>query len=165
MNTIEKLTETIISVCGELGFRAGYGPEETAILISDFRFSALYDALHSQERPLYSYIATDEGAMTLKYRSAMLFPGNASLLWKKPTLYIEGLGWETTRYLELWILEDGSLAAVSCVQTVYDDYITEYREYLGEQWPANEPAPDLLDFLDHMDEQIEEIRAAESANS
>ena len=43
---------------------------------------------------------------------------------------------------------------VSCVQIVYgdgNDYITEYREYKGEEIPFSEPVPDLLDFVDRLE--------------
>ena len=47
-----------------------------------------------------------------------------------------------------------TLAVVSCVQIVYGDacdYITEYREYKGEEIPFAEPVPDLLDFVDRLE--------------
>ena len=32
-----------------------------------------------------------------------------------------------------------------------NDYITEYREYKGEEIPFSEPVPDLLDFVDRLE--------------
>lgn len=45
-------------------------------------------------------------------------------------------------------------AVVSCVQIVFcdgNDYITEYREYKGDEIPFSEPVPDLLDFVDRLE--------------
>ncbi len=35
-----------------------------------------------------------------------------------------------------------------------DAYITEYREYKGDEWPMTEPFPDLIDFMDRLESLI-----------
>lgn len=151
MTTVEKLIASITNICIDLGIRGKYGPDEIASLVCDIHFTYLYDALRDRAEPVYAYSTDGKRPMTLKYRSAKLFEGSATLLWREPTLRVDDLDVAASRYLELWLREDMSIAVVSCVQIVYgdeDDYITEFREYKGDQLPATEPAPDLLDFLD-----------------
>ena len=40
---------------------------------------------------------------------------------------------------ELWLLEDMTIAAVSYFRVLHSaaSYITEYREYKGDEWPAH----------------------------
>ena len=103
---------------------------------------------------MYAFSTDGERSMTLKYRSRKLFDRNATLLWREPVLCADDTELASSRYLELWLLEDMSVAVVSCVQIVYgdgNDYITEYREYKGEEIPFSEPVPDLLDFVDRLE--------------
>ena len=78
----------------------------------------------------------------------------AMLLWREPVVCVDETEVASSRYLELWLLEDMSVAVVSCVQIVFcdgNDYITEYREYKGDEIPFSEPVPDLLDFVDRLE--------------
>lgn len=90
----------------------------------------------------------------VKYRSRKLFDREAMLLWREPVVCVDETEVASSRYLELWLLEDMSVAVVSCVQIVFcdgNDYITEYREYKGDEIPFSEPVPDLLDFVDRLE--------------
>ena len=131
MTTIDKLIDSIANICIDLGLRGEYSPEEIADLVCDIEFVHLYDALRDQAEPVYAFSTDGERPMTLKYRSRKLFDRNATLLWREPVLCADDTELASSRYLELWLLEDMSVAVVSCVQIVYGDacdYITEYRE-------------------------------------
>ena len=54
-----------------------------------------------------------------------------------------------TRYLELWVKDDMTLAVVSCFRTVFDDeeYITEYREIKKDGWPVTDPVLDIEELF------------------
>ena len=148
MTTIDKLIDSIANICINLGPRGEYSPEEIADLVCDIEFVHLYDALRDLAEPVYAFSTDGERPMTLKYRSRKLFDRNATLLWREPVLCADDTELASSRYLELWLLEDMSVAVVSCVQIVYGDecdYITEYREYKGEEIPFAEPVPDLGD--------------------
>lgn len=126
--TIEKMIDSIAAVCINLGLLGGYTPEEIADLVCDIEFAHMYDALRDRAETVYAYSTDGDRSMTLKYRSRKLFDREAMLLWREPV--------------------------VSCVQIVYgdgNDYITEYREYKGEEIPFSEPVPDLLDFVDRLE--------------
>ena len=154
MTTIDKLIDSIANICIDLGLRGEYSPEEIADLVCDIEFVHLYDALRDLAKPVYAFSTDGERPMTLKYRSRKLFDRNAALLWREPVLCADDTELASSRYLELWLLEDMSVAVVSCVQIVYGDefdYITEYREYKGEEIPFAEPVPDLLDFVDRLE--------------
>lgn len=154
MTTIEKLIASIINICADLGIRGKYEPEEMASLVCEIQFTALYDALRDRAEPVYAYSTGGERPTTLKYRSRKLFDCDATLLWREPVLCVDDQEIASSRYLELWLLEDMRIAVVSCVQILFgeeDGYITEYREYKGDQFPSTEPAPDLLDFLDRIE--------------
>lgn len=154
MTTIDKLIDSIANICIDLGLRGEYRPEEIADLVCDIEFVHLYDALRDLAEPVYAFSTDGERSMTLKYRSRKLFDRNATLLWREPVLCADDTELASSRYLELWLLEDMSVAVVSCVQIVYGDefdYITEYREYKGKEIPFAEPVPDLLDFVDRLE--------------
>lgn len=157
MTNTEKMIVSIADFCFMLGRRGKYSKEETIGLFGDAMVSELYDAICNRAEPVYAYSTAGELAMTVMYRGAKLFPNNATLLWRQPTLSVDITELATNRYIELWLLDDMKLAIVSCLQTVYGDedtYITEYREYKGDQWPMTEPFPDLIDFLDRLDSLI-----------
>ena len=49
---------------------------------------------------------------------------------------------------ELWLLEDMTIAAVSCFRVLNSaaSYITEYREYKGDEWPAHLVPVNILEL-------------------
>ena len=116
------------------------------------RFHRWFTETTLYQKHLESFVK--DRSMTLKYRSRKLFDREAMLLWREPVVCVDDTEVASSRYLELWLLEDMSVAVVSCVQIVYgdgNDYITEYREYKGEEIPFSELVPDLLDFVDRLE--------------
>ena len=151
--TIEKMIDSIAAVCIDLGLRGGYTPEEIADLVCDIEFAHMYDALRDRAETVYAYSTDGDRSMTLKYRSRKLFDREAMLLWREPVVCVDDTEVASSRYLELWLLEDMTIAAASCFRVLHSaaSYITEYREYKGEEIPFSEPVPDLLDFVDRLE--------------
>lgn len=116
--TIEKMIDSIAAVCIDLGLRGGYTPEEIADLVCDIEFAHMYDALRDRAETVYAYSTDGDRSMTLKYRSRKLFDREAMLLWREPVVCVDDTEVASSRYLELWLLEDMSVSVVSCVQIV-----------------------------------------------
>ena len=78
-----------------------------------------------------------------------MFPGNATLIWTEQTYHANDDILSATRYLELWVKDDMTLAVVSCFRTVFDDeeYITEYREIKKDGWPVTDPVLDIEELF------------------
>lgn len=153
MTNIENMMGAVTDFCFTTGIRDGYDKEEILDLICELPIADLYDALCDRAEPVYAYSADSDSPVPLMYRSKRLFSTNATLLWREPTLRVGDTDLLTSRFVELWLLDDMTLAVASCIQTVCgdDDFVAEYREYLGERWPAVEPMPELTDFLDHLE--------------
>lgn len=117
--TIEKMIDSIAAVCIDLGLRGGYTPEEITDLVCDIAFAHMYDALRDRAETVYAYSTDGDRSMTLKYRSRKLFDREAMLLWREPVVCVDETEVASSRYLELWLLEDMSVAVVSCVQIVF----------------------------------------------
>lgn len=153
MNTIETMIESITDICTDWGAHWKYSADLTGSLICGLPFESLYDAIMVRAEPVHAYATNGQRPLTLKYRGEKLFDQNATLLWREPSLRVEDDDLSAVRYMELWMLDDMTLAVVSCVQIDVGedaDFVTEYREYKGPQWPILEPVPDLVDFLDRL---------------
>lgn len=122
--TVEKMIDSIAAVCIDLGLRGGYTPEEITDLVCDIAFAHMYDALRDRAETVYAYSTDGDRSMTLKYRSRKLFDREAMLLWREPVVCVDETEVASSRYLELWLLEDMSVAVVSCVQIVFGDGMT-----------------------------------------
>ena len=135
------------------GTEVGYTETEIDEFLENIDYHALLQAVWNKAETVYAYRADGKNALSLDYRSSELFKQRATLLYEDVgDSYIGAVF--AARSMELWLLEDMGVAVVSCVQIVYgdgNDYITEYREYKGEEIPFSEPVPDLLDFVDRLE--------------
>ena len=154
MTNLETMLFTFAEICTDLAVRGGYTDAVAVTLTEDVNLKDLFHAIRDRAEPVFSFHADGLLCAALKYRSGKLFDRNATLLWREATHSEEDNELDTTRYLEMWLLEDMTLAVTSCFQVDYEgsdgDYTTEYREYKGSQWPSTEAAPDLFDFLEHL---------------
>ena len=110
-------------------------------------------ALRDKAETAYEYVVKTNIDRGFEYRGKELFMQRACLIYSDIEIGIYDMT-DTSYNRELWLLEDMSVAVVSCVQIVFgdgNDYITEYREYKGDEIPFSEPVPDLLDFLDRLE--------------
>ena len=154
MTIHETMLSTFAEICAELAVRGSYTGAAVASLTEQVCWENLFHEIRDRAEPVYAFDTNGLLSDALKYRGQKLFDCNATLLWREPTHAEEDDELDTTRYLEMWLLEDMSVAVVSCVQIVFgdgNDYITEYREYKGDEIPFSEPVPDLLDFLDRLE--------------
>ena len=118
MTTIDKLIDSIAAVCVDLGLRGGYTPEEIADLVCDIEFAHMYDALRDRTETVYAYSTDGDRSMTLKYRSRKLFDREAMLLWREPVVCVDDTEVASSRYLELWLLEDIRLSMTGCGSSI-----------------------------------------------
>ena len=155
MTIHETMLSTLAEICAELAARGGYTGAAVASLTEQVCWENLFHEIRDRAEPVYAFDANGLLSAALKYRGRKLFDSNATLLWRELTHAEEDDGLDTTRYLEMWLLEDMTLAVTSCFQVDYDggdgDYTTEYREYKGDEIPFSEPVPDLLDFVDRLE--------------
>ena len=154
MTIHETMLSTFAEICAELAVRGSYTGAAVASLTEQVCWENLFHEIRDRAEPVYAFDTNGLLSDALKYRGQKLFDCNATLLWREPTHAEEDDELDTTRYLEMWLLEDMSVAVVSCVQIVFcdgNDYITEYREYKGDEIPFSEPVPDLLDFVDRLE--------------
>ena len=154
MTIHETMLSTFAEICAELAARGSYTGAAVASLTEQVCWENLFHKIRDRAEPVYVFDANGLLPDALKYRGRKLFDSNATLLWREPTHSEEDEELNTTRSLEMWLLEDMTMAVTSCFQVDYDggdgDYTTEYREYKGSQWPSTEVAPDLFDFLEHL---------------
>ena len=154
MTNLETMLFTFAEICTDLAVRGGYTDAVVVSLTEEVNWENLFHAIRDWAEPVFSFSADGILCAALKYRGRKLFDRNATLLWREPTHSDEGDELDTTRYLEMWLLEDMTLAITSCFQADYNsddgDYTIEYREYKGSCWPSAETAPDLFDFLEHL---------------
>ena len=116
--TIEKMIDSIAAVCVDLGLRGEYSPEEIADLVCDIEFAHMYDALRDRAETVYAYSTDGDRSMTLKYRSRKLFDREAMLLWREPVVCVDDTEVASSRYLELWLLEDIRLSMTGCGSSI-----------------------------------------------
>lgn len=142
--TIEKMIDSIAAVCIDLGLRGGYTPEEITNLVCDIALAHMYDALRDRAETVYAYSTDGDRSMTLKYRSRKLFDREAMLLWREPVVCVDETEVASSRYLELWLLEDMSVAVVSCVQIVFTGF---FCSIIMESMVSSFSSPIWLSFF------------------
>ena len=149
MHKNEKLIESITNFFMTIGKRDGYCTEHIISLLRDIRFTALYHAICENASPVFAFSAGGDAPGKLHYRSAPLFPGNATLLWTERTYHVSDELLDSSRYLEVWVKEDMSPTVVACFRTVFDDedYVTEYREIKEDGWPITDALPDIEELF------------------
>ena len=148
MNKIEKLNESIRTLFRSEGEKFCYTPGEIERLVCSLNYKQLYSVLCDTAEPVYVCCAGGGICDSHQYHSTKLFPANATLIWSDEG---EPLGDDTisTSYSnELWLLDDMTIAATSCFRVLNSaaSYITEYREYKGDEWPAHLVPVNILEL-------------------
>ena len=105
-----------------------YTEDEAAELVESLDIYSLLQVVRHNATTVYSYITQGRQERSFNYRGEDLFRQKASLLYEETDQVTMEIV-VATRTLELWLLEDMSLAVVSCVSVNYDHdgYITQYR--------------------------------------
>lgn len=152
MNMIEKLTTNIAKLFHEKGIRYEYEPDVIDDMLQHIDFGFLFNAITQAAQPVYCYSIDSDMPMTLKYCGPKMFPGNATRIYNDIDYAIDDDLIFTSHGLELWVLEDMSLAVTSCLHTEIgeDSYVTDYRAFKGQEWPDAELCIDLEDLLEEL---------------
>ena len=139
MNYVEKLSVTVGTLFMEKGTELGMSMEDIIKQITRINFPALYFAISEKMQNVYHFLSDGDAYNSIRYRGSRLFGQNAVRLFRSKMLDFEGTNLQNEHWLELWVLDDMNPAFVSCFRTVFgnEDYITEYREYKGTEWPAS----------------------------
>ena len=138
MNKLELLTVNIGDIMMEKGCELGMTAEDIIKQITRINFPALYFAISEKMQNVYHFLSDGDAYNSIRYRSSRLFGQNAVRLFRSKMLDFEDCNLQNEHWLELWVLDDMTPAFVSCFRTMYgnEDYITEYREYKGTEWPV-----------------------------
>ena len=152
MNLIEKHTLNIAKLFHEKGNRYEYEPSSVDDMLQRIDYAYLFNAIKEAAGPVYCYSVDSDMPMTLKYRGAKMFPGSATRIYSEVDYAIDDNVIFTTHSLELWVLEDMTLAVTSCLHTVIgdDEYVTEYRSFKGHEWPDAEFPITLEDLWENL---------------
>jgi len=138
MNKLELLTVNLSDIMMEKGMKLGMPMEDIIQRITRIDFPALYCAISEKMQNVYHFLSDGDAYNSIRYRGSRLFGQNAVRLFRSKMLDFEGTNLQNEHWLELWVLDDMTPAFVSCFRTMYgnEDYITEYREYKGTEWPV-----------------------------
>ncbi len=133
MYETERLRDEITRLFRARMAENGEPVENVLEYLEDVDFHALTQAVRHKARTVYAYTTQGQHRKSFNYRGEELFHQRASLLYEEMDQSAAELA-VTTRKLELWLLEDMSLVAVSCVTVDYQDggYVTEYRTLKGD---------------------------------
>ncbi len=148
MNKIEKLHESIRTLFRGEGEKFCYTPGEIERLVCSLNYNQLYSVLCDTAEPVYVCCAGGGICDSHQYHSTKLFPANATLIWSDEGEPLGDDNLSTSYSNELWLLEDMTIAAVSCFRVLNSaaSYITEYREYKGDEWPAHLVPVNILEL-------------------
>lgn len=98
--------------------------------LEEMDYESLAQAIQFFSRPVYAYTAYPDGDPSGGYRGPLLFPFPATLLYSMPYAKLTcDSGIIIKRSMELWILDDTTFAAVSCVRVelANGELVSEYR--------------------------------------
>mgnify|MGYP000000556176 FL=1 len=128
MDAYEALKETFDDLFQQAVEEGCYTEDEAAELVESLDIYSLLQVVRHNATTVYSYITQGRQERSFNYRGEDLFHQKATLLYEETDQVTMEIV-VATRTLELWLLEDMSLAVVSCVSVNYDHdgYITQYR--------------------------------------
>ena len=115
MTIHETMLSTFAEICAELAVRGSYTGAAVASLTEQVCWENLFHEIRDRAEPVYAFDTNGLLSDALKYRGQKLFDCNATLLWREPTHAEEDDELDTTRYLEMWLLEDMTLAVLSLI--------------------------------------------------
>lgn len=155
--TVENIRKAIMDL-----YRSGAGEDldadEMVELLDDIDFFALAQVLHHSATAVYEFRTEDDEDFGFGYYGAELFPYGMLLAQQDEIdlCGVEGLV-DVSRSLELWLLEDMSLAVVVCYQTTMLDgrYVSEYRTRKPGDWKNNGMNIDFLELTNNLEERSE----------
>ena len=161
--TVEKIKGAIVAL-----FRSGankyHDEDEQEELLDGIDFFALSQVLHHSSMTVYEFGAVDEEDIGFSYYGAELFPYGILLAQQEESTGtgVEGLV-DARRSLELWLLDDMSLAVTVCYQTstLGGRFVSEYRTLKTGDWRESGMDIDFLELADNLAERCEEFEQRE----
>lgn len=153
MYTVESVENAIRDLYFNGVANEEYDRGEVERLLYGIDFEALVQAVRHRAITVYSYAAQSKHPKSLNYRGADLFGKRATRLYTDfDQTMTEAV--TITRTVELWLLEDMTVTAVSCLSVDYDSeaYQTRYRENKGDPWDSGM----LLD-LERLTEELQDL--------
>ena len=141
VNLEEPITKLFRSAIGD-----GYNEEEIEEMLADIDFHALSQAIFHNLETVYEYTVDCTLPFAMNYRGLELFP-RAAFLYEDAGDCMASFVC-CARSLELWMLEDASVAIVSVYHTNVGngEFITNYRVYKGEDFGECGMCIDMEDF-------------------
>lgn len=147
MNNITNLEKSITQVFHR-AIDNGYTKEEIEELLDGIDFYALAQTVLHNFETVYEYTVDCTLPHSMNYRGLELFP-------RAVLLYVDAGDCMASfvccaRSLELWLLDDASLAVVSMFHTSagHGEFATEYRVYKGDDWLECDMCIDMDDLAD-----------------
>lgn len=153
MTKIEKLRNLVYDFFEQQADLHGENIDRLIDVLSEIDFSYMYQHLARDMEPIYRYQTENADSLIARYRSSKLLPKSGYLVYQEEEHGSELVDIMDSRlFWELWLLEDMTFAVTTCYQTTYDeaDHKTEYREYMGNEWPSEHIPIDLEYLLDAM---------------
>lgn len=113
----------------------GYTEEEAEDLLDGICFDTLLQAIRHNAERVYVFRTDTECEIGLNYRGKELFDQRATLLYEEIHDAVCDVGF-VFRSTEMWLLENMSIAVVSCVSVVIgnDELAAEYRVVKSYDW-------------------------------
>ena len=146
MNYLE-LQESISEVFRR-GIGNGYTEEEIAEMLESIDFYALAQCIVHDYETVYEYTVSGKLPLNVNYRGPEVFP-RASFLYEEAGDCMSGIV-SCSRSLELWILDDASIAITSLHHSDVGNgnFYTNYRSYKGSDWIECDMCIDLEEFAE-----------------
>lgn len=131
-------------------YERGYTEEETEELLDGVDFSALTQAIRHDAEIVYAFRTDTKCEIGGDYRGQALFEQRATLLYEDvhEVLYDAAI---IGRSAEMWLLENMTVAVVSCVTIMVgnEDVIAQYRVFKSWDW-EDCGIEDLEDFAEDL---------------
>lgn len=162
MNNVQMLTNAVSNFYTAIGKAQGFSDSYLRTDLLEVNFYSLYQTLRRESQQVYNYYYATENPDLLDYRGPKMFPCGALLLYRSEDYFMESEGIATGHYLELWLLEDLTLAVTACFTITHNSNPTsEYRFFKGSEWPDTESRFDLGVFLNHLRELSPDVLNSE----
>lgn len=159
MNKIDKLIHLFTDFFTKEGPSYGYDHAEIKEMLAEIDFETLIQAVRHNADTIYTFRTDSRCEFGLQYRGLELLDKRGTLLYEDvhDAVAEAGLAMRST---ELWLLEDMTIAVVSCVSIIVgeNELIAEYRVLKGHDWTDC-----YIENLENFVEELQEMCEAHSS--
>lgn len=151
MDAYEALKETFDELFQQAAEEGCFTEDEANDLAESLDIYSLLQVVRHNAITVYSYITQGRQERSFNYRGEDLFRQKATLLYEETDQVTMEIV-VASRTMELWLLEDMSLAVVACVSVDYDHggYITQYRTIKDTPVLDSELCLDLSELVEDL---------------